>query len=328
MLPRRPLRSAHRFAVPRQAGNETSGQCGRREVGHRGAGPPSGPERFRFQSLGPPQFMDDLGKAASLDVLHRVERHAPLGADGEDRHDVVVVQAGSGLGFELEPLELAGVERRGHGEDLERHAAVQRTLLGLVHDPHAAPADLADDPVIAEDPGQEIGAALSLDDTSGMLGRRRAEVDQGLERREKPSELVGVLRVLEGQRRDIHRIARLEAFDDFIAKLRQRRVGRGRRQDIVRSGLHRSSSRSSSKFRQRTTARINRDLTAPSPISRTAAVSAVESCSRNRSTRTSRSRGVSPSSAARTRSRVSSRIACRLGLVPLAISRFASIMAD
>ena len=108
------------------AGNEAAGQRGRREVGQRRPHPGLRCERLPIQPLSPSQFLDDLGQAAALDVLHRVERHAPLGADGEDRHDVVVVQAGGRLGLELEPLELAGVERRGHGEDLQRHPAVQR----------------------------------------------------------------------------------------------------------------------------------------------------------------------------------------------------------
>ena len=35
-------------------------------------------------------------------------------------------------------------------QDLERHPAAQRDLLGLVHHAHAAPADLAEDPVVAD----------------------------------------------------------------------------------------------------------------------------------------------------------------------------------
>jgi hypothetical protein len=80
--------------------------------------------RFRLQSLGPPELVDDLRRAAPVDVLHHVERHTTLGAHGEDWHDVVVVQAGRRLGLELEALELAGVERCGQREDLERHAAL------------------------------------------------------------------------------------------------------------------------------------------------------------------------------------------------------------
>ena len=38
------------------------------------------------------------------------------------------------------------------GQDLERHPAAQADLLGLVDDPHAAPADLAEDPVVAQPP--------------------------------------------------------------------------------------------------------------------------------------------------------------------------------
>ena len=90
------------------------------------------------------------GQAAALDELHGVEGHAPLAADGVDRDDVRVVQAGGGLGLELEPLQLPRVHRRGNRQDLQRHAAAERDLLGLVDDPHAAPADLADDAEIAQ----------------------------------------------------------------------------------------------------------------------------------------------------------------------------------
>ena len=111
----------------------------------------------RVQALEPAQLGDDLGQAAALDELHGVERHAPLAADGVDRHDVGVVQAGGGLGLELEPLQLLGVQRRGQRQDLQRHPAVERELLGLVDDAHAAPADLAEDAEIAQGPIPSLG---------------------------------------------------------------------------------------------------------------------------------------------------------------------------
>ena len=102
------------------------------------------------------------GQAAALDELHGVEGHAPLAADRVDRHDVRVVQAGGGLGLELEPLQLPGVERRGERQDLQRHPAAQRELLGLVDDAHAAPADLAEDPEVAQEPSPRPGRPSGL----------------------------------------------------------------------------------------------------------------------------------------------------------------------
>ena len=48
-------------------------------------------------------------------------------------------------------------------QDLQGHAAAQRLLLGLVDDAHAAPADLADDPVVPQLLQRRGGAA-------GLLG--------------------------------------------------------------------------------------------------------------------------------------------------------------
>ena len=111
-----------------------------------------GPGRGRRpgQAVEPAELGDDLGEAAALDELHGVVVHAALGADGVDRDDVGVVQAGGGLGLELEPLELAGVQGRGEGQDLQGHPAAERDLLGLVDDPHAAAADLAEEAEVAE----------------------------------------------------------------------------------------------------------------------------------------------------------------------------------
>ena len=79
---------------------------------------PRGRRIGRVQALEPAQLGDELGQAAALDELHGVVGHAPLAADGVDRDDVGVVQAGGGLGLELEPLELPGVQRRGQRQDL------------------------------------------------------------------------------------------------------------------------------------------------------------------------------------------------------------------
>src|SRR5947207_1039401 len=60
------------------------------------------------------------------------------------------VQLCGGLGLGLEPLQLPRVQRGGERQHLERDAAVQRDLLGLVDDAHAAAAELAEDAEVAE----------------------------------------------------------------------------------------------------------------------------------------------------------------------------------
>ena len=63
-----------------------------------------------------------------------------------------VVQPRRRLRLAAEPLQGQAVCRDLAGQDLQRHLAAQADLLGLVDDPHPAPADLAEDPVIAQPP--------------------------------------------------------------------------------------------------------------------------------------------------------------------------------
>ena len=54
------------------------------------------------------------------------------------------------LRLALEPAPLLGVAEHLRRQHLQRHVPAERDLLGLVDDAHAAAADLADDPVVAE----------------------------------------------------------------------------------------------------------------------------------------------------------------------------------
>ena len=63
-----------------------------------------------------------------------------------------VVQPRRRLRLAAEPLQGQAVVRNLAGQDLERHPAAQADLLGLVDDPHPAPADLAEDAVVAQPP--------------------------------------------------------------------------------------------------------------------------------------------------------------------------------
>ena len=98
------------------------------------------------------QLIDRLLQRLAFDVLHRVVVDALLLPDGEDRNDVRMVQLGGRLSFVAEPGDLPLIEHRGKRKNLQRHLAIERFLVGLVDDAHAAAADLADDAVVADLP--------------------------------------------------------------------------------------------------------------------------------------------------------------------------------
>ena len=93
-----------------------------------------------------------------LDQLHRVEVHAPVAADGIDRHDVGVMQQRRRLGLVLEPLQLAGIEGRRERQHLERHPPSQRLLHRLVDHPHPPTGNLPDNQEIP----QRLGGTLCV----------------------------------------------------------------------------------------------------------------------------------------------------------------------
>ena len=184
-----------------------------------GAGPSP-----RVQAVEPAQLGDHRGQGLAVDELHGVVVHAALAADGVDRDDVRVVQAGGGLGLDLEPLELPGVERRGERQDLQRHAAAERDLLGLVDDPHAAAADLAEDAEVAQDaqlvegsgaPGRPGGRPVRWRSPSSAIIS-----SAGSSRRSS----LGVLGVAGQVPVQVHRVAGLEPVGELVDQVLQDRV--------------------------------------------------------------------------------------------------------
>ncbi len=118
----------------------------------------------------PSQLVDDLVEPLALDQLHDVERELALTPDLEDRHDVGVVHPCRRLGLAAEPLQGPAVAHYAFGQDFQGHTAAQADLLGLVDGPHAAPAELAEDPVVAQ------STEPALDRIPA--GRRRLGVDR------------------------------------------------------------------------------------------------------------------------------------------------------
>jgi hypothetical protein len=97
--------------------------------------------------------------------------HAALTADEMDGHNVLVLEVGGRLRLVLEALESPGVHRCGERQHLQGHPPAQGELLGLIDDPHAAPADLADD--------VEIPQRHACRDLCGSRGRAGRRIEQG-----------------------------------------------------------------------------------------------------------------------------------------------------
>ena len=70
--------------------------------------------------------------------------------DVVDRADVGVLERGGRAGLALEPLERLRVARQLLGQELQRDAAAELQVLGLVDDAHAAAAELREDPVVGD----------------------------------------------------------------------------------------------------------------------------------------------------------------------------------
>ena len=108
-----------------------------------------------------------------------------------------MVQPRRGLRLAAEPLQRPGVVRDLVGQDLQRHAAAQADLLGLVDPAHAAPADLAEDPVVPHTPrpapDREPGGRLRVE----IDVHREVLLDQH-QRRQQPANLLGQLGVAGG----------------------------------------------------------------------------------------------------------------------------------
>ncbi len=119
-----------------------------------GEAPDAAPRRrgARGRPRGPPP-------ASDRDELHREVMVALVLAHAEDLHDVRMVQRGHQVGLAAEPLQRRRPVEQPPREDLQRHPPPERLLDRLVDDPHAAPADLADDPEVAQ-PLRHAVAAL------------------------------------------------------------------------------------------------------------------------------------------------------------------------
>ena len=93
---------------------------------------------------------DDLSERLAFNELHRIKMHAALAADRVDLDDVLVPEARRRLRLVFESLQMPRVHRPRVRQHLQCDPPAERNLLRLEHDAHAAPADLADQPEIAQ----------------------------------------------------------------------------------------------------------------------------------------------------------------------------------
>ena len=116
--------------------------------------------------------------------------------DAEDGHDVSMMQPRRRLCLPLEPSHLLRVQERPGREHLHGHAAAQALLLRLEDDPHATPADLAEDAVVAQtlQPDANRRPLISGQRAGGGAGAL-AQVLHHEQGREQVADLVGQLGV-------------------------------------------------------------------------------------------------------------------------------------
>ena len=109
---------------------------------------------------------DGLPQRGALQILHGDEGVAVLLADVMNGADVGMIQRGGGPSLPLEPAQRLPVASQFVRQELQRDEATEPGVLRLVHDAHAAAAELLDDAVVGEGlADQGIGAlrsALSL----------------------------------------------------------------------------------------------------------------------------------------------------------------------
>ena len=93
---------------------------------------------------------DPLRERLPLEQLHGDEVLPLVLLDRVDRADAGVVEGRGGAGLALEALEGRRVLRQLHRQELERDVAAELRVLGLVHDAHAAAAELPGDLVVGD----------------------------------------------------------------------------------------------------------------------------------------------------------------------------------
>ncbi len=104
------------------------------------------------QDLGERQataLVDDLLERAPANPLHRVPQERAARADAKDRHDIRVVERRGDLALALEALGEIAPAHQLERQDLDRHLAIQLSLLREEDERHPAAAEQIVDLILA-----------------------------------------------------------------------------------------------------------------------------------------------------------------------------------
>jgi len=93
-----------------------------------------------------------------VDVLHHHEPKRSLLAEIEHLQNVVVAEFSDGLGLALESLGELWFRLQGRAQHFDRDVAVERRLVALIHNGHAAAPEHSQHTIVAEgDAGEVLG---------------------------------------------------------------------------------------------------------------------------------------------------------------------------
>jgi hypothetical protein len=227
--------------------------------------------------------------------LHRKIVDAALLAHGVDRDDIRVVQLRGRLRFGAEAGDLPFIEHRREREHLQGDLPIERELPRLVHDAHAAAADLADDFVIAQalGPGQRTGRGRFVRRRQRFGPQPGGHLVEDLQAVDVRSQFVGEIRMFAAQLLQIGRqpgdlqlahVAIEHQREPLVAVASSRPDGG----DVLIDAFGHLNPRASSRSRSNFTARSHNIRTAPEDRSMRRPISSKGIASICRSTSTSR----------------------------------------
>ena len=141
-----------------------------------------------FERPGP----EPVPQSLAVEQLHRDEGLALVLVDVVDRADVGVLERGGRACLTLQPLERLSVARQLFGQELERHAAAQFQILGLVDDAHAAAAQLRNHAVVGDRLADHRAARCATNSFCFPIASARIAANSGSLRIESKSGLVSM----------------------------------------------------------------------------------------------------------------------------------------
>jgi len=93
---------------------------------------------------------EGLPEVLTIQQLSDSVGYSFIGAEIMDGKDVWMIQLGNSLCLSLETCETIGILSHSLMKHLNRNVPIQPLVVGAVHHPHPAGADLLDDAVVAE----------------------------------------------------------------------------------------------------------------------------------------------------------------------------------